>query len=141
MFDRIPPKILCFPAQLRFQRSSISSIGSFEPYGTVWNHFQRFEINSVEFRLKFRVFQKRSKREKYCSESAMTHAQLYLDHLEPFLKFLKKVPRKMPSFRVAGKHQYQYRIFCMMKLIVGKYVWAHTCFLWEQRICMVTSEE
>ena len=34
----------------------------------------------------------------------MTHTQVYLDHLEPFLKFLKKVPwnvaRKVPSFRV-----------------------------------------
>ena len=30
----------------------------------------------------------------------MTHTYVYLDHLEPFLKFLKKVPRKIPSFRV-----------------------------------------
>ena len=42
---------------------------------------------------------------------AMTHTQVYLDHLEPCLNFLKKaprnVPRKIPSFRVfQNLHKY-----------------------------------
>ena len=47
---------------------------------------------------------------KYRSEYAMTHTWVYLDDLEPFLKFLKTVPRnvpwKIPSFRVFQNPQY-----------------------------------